>query len=225
MSWGAATDRPRVAGVIERYGRCLELVAVDPHFHDISVGLYLKNGVCTVWSYSGKPGVQDRITKIRDQFIALGGLAPLKGTHDQLRFPCGHVHIRALRFLLAQAVGKSPDYSPAGGQLSIQDTKTKLTLSVTGRDTEVGWVYQVSGTGMAPSIPERLRLVVAGFVRYGEMEKISDTEVAFPCRQRHEQLMGLLLPYSRNITAVEGMLEEEAVRGQMTTGTLGFTSR
>ena len=53
--------------------------------------------------------------------------------------------------------------------------------------------------------------------------KLSDTEVTFPCGQRHDQLMRLLLPYSRNISAVESMMEADAMRGQMTTGTLGFT--
>jgi len=223
MTSKAAPKGPRVAQVIEQYGKCLELVPVDPHFHDITVGLYLKEGTCTVWSFSSKPGVQERITTIRDQCVALGGLEPVEDTHNQLRFSCGHIHLRPLKFLLAQAVGKSPDFSPPSGQLSISDTKTKLTLSVEGRDAEGVWVYQVAGAGEAPSIPARLRLVVAGFVRYGEMEKISDTEVAFPCRQRHDQLMRVLLPYSRNISAVEGMMEAEALRGQMTTGTLGFT--
>ena len=55
------------------------------------------------------------------------------------------------------------------------------------------------------------------------MEKISDTKVAFPCGQRHDELIRLLLPYSRNISSVESMMEAEALRGQMTTGTLGFT--
>ena len=32
-----------------------------------------------------------------------------------------------------------------------------------------------------------------------------------------------MLPYSRNVYAVENMAEEEALRGQMTTGTLGFS--
>ena len=55
------------------------------------------------------------------------------------------------------------------------------------------------------------------------MEKVSDTEVAFPCGQRHDELIRLLMPYSRNISAVENMLDSEALRGQLTTGTLGFT--
>ena len=84
-------------------------------------------------------------------------------------------------------------------------------------------MYSVSVEGEAPNPAVRLRMVVAGFLRYGEMNKVGDTEVAFPCGQRHDALMRLLLPYSRNISSVEGMMAAEALRGQMTTGTLGFT--
>ena len=55
------------------------------------------------------------------------------------------------------------------------------------------------------------------------MDKVSDTQVMFPCGARHDELMRLLLPYSRNISSVEGMMAAEALRGQMTTGTLGFS--
>lgn len=106
-----SASRHSVAQVIDEYGKCLELVPMDPHFHGISVGLYLKDGVCTLWSFSGKPGVEERIAAIRDQFVALGGLTPIDGTHNQIKFLCGGMHLRALRFLLAQAVGKSPDFS------------------------------------------------------------------------------------------------------------------
>ena len=223
MTAGLSTSGKSVAQVIEEYGKCVELVPMDPHFHDISVGLYIKDGICTVWSYSGKPGVPQRIANIRDQFAVLGGMTPVEGSDIQFRSSCGQVHLRALGFLLAQAVGKSPDFSPPDGGLSIRDTRTKLILHITGRHAEEGWVYEVSATGEAPSIPARLRLVVAGFVRYGEMAKVSDNEVAFPCGQRHDELMRILMPYSRNISAVENMMESDALRGQMTTGTLGFT--
>jgi len=219
-----SASRPSVAQVIDEYGKCLELVSMDPHFHDISVGLYLKDGVCTLWSFSNKPGLDERIAAIRDQFVALGGLTPMEDTHNQIRFLCGDLHLRALRFLLAQAVGKSPDFSPEGDGLSIRDTKTKLTLSVAGQESAGRCIYEISATGEAPSIPARLRLVVAGFVRYGEMEKVGDAEVAFPCGQRHDRLMGILMPYSRNISAVENMMEADAMRGQMTTSTLGFSA-
>jgi hypothetical protein len=52
---------------------------------------------------------------------------------------------------------------------------------------------------------------------------VSETEVTFPCGRRHDELVRLLLPYSRNVTAAEGLMEAEARRGQMTTGTLGFS--
>jgi hypothetical protein len=66
-------------------------------------------------------------------------------------------------------------------------------------------------------------MVIAGFMKYGEMEKVGETDVAFPCGQRHDELLRLVLPYSRNISAVESMMEAEAERGQMTTSTLGFS--
>ena len=217
-----STNRPRVSEVIERYGKCLELIPADPHFHSITVGLYVKDGMCTVWSFSSEPGTQDRLREVRDQLVVLGGLAPVQAAHNQVRFPCGSPHLRLLKFLLAQAVGKAPGYTPAEG-LSIKDFRTNLTLSVTGASRDGRWVYQISGEGDAPNIAARLRSVTAGFVRYGEMDKVDDTGVSFPCGVRHDELIRVLLPYSRNVSAVESMMEGEALRGQMTTGTLGFT--
>ncbi len=213
----------RVLEVLERYGSCLELVSMDAHFHGISVGLYSKEGVFTVWSFSGKPSVQERVEAIRDQLVSLGGLSPVPGEHNQVVFPCGFFHQRLIKFLLAQAVGKSTDYSPPEGEMSIRDTRTSLTITAAGEESEGGWLYRVSAEGDAPNVAARLRMIVAGFLRYGEMEKVGDTEVAFPCGQRHDELIRLLLPYSRNVSSVESMLEAEALRGQMTTGTLGFT--
>jgi hypothetical protein len=214
--------RVHATDILERYGNCLELVSMDTSFHDISVALYVKDGVCTVWTFSQREGVQERIERIRDNIIDLGGLEPVEGTHNQVRFGCGHLHVRPLRFLMSQAVGKARDYAQPGGDMTIKDTKTKLILAVQGREGDGRWLYEVSATGEAPNPPARLRLVVAGFVRYGEMEKVSDTVVAFPCGQRHDQMLRVLLPYSRNVSGVESMMEAEAMRGQMTTGTLGF---
>ena len=216
-------ERLRVADVLERYGECLELVPMDQSFHDISVGLYEKDGTCTVWTFSQKPGVEERVRKIRDQIVALGGLVAIDGTHNQVRSPCGTLHERPVKFLMAQAVGKARDYATPKGDMSIQDSKTNLILSVSGSEEDGRWVYEVSGEGEAPNPALRLRLVGAGFVRYGEMEKVDDTRVAFSCGQRHDPLIRLLMPYSRNVSSVESMLEAEAMRGQMTTGTLGFT--
>ena len=217
------SEHPQVAEVLQRYGKCLELIPADAHFQDISVGLYARDGIYTVWSFSRKEGVDGRLRQIRDQVAVLGGLSPIEASPIQLSFPCRDPHLRPLKFLLAQAVGKSPDYTAPQGSLSIKDTRSSLILSVSGEKQDDRYIYHVSGEGEAAKAPLRLRAVVAGFLRYGEMEKVGDTAVAFPCGQRHDGLVRILLPYSRNVSAVENMAEEEALRGQMTTGTLGFT--
>ena len=217
---------PSPAEVIEKYGRCLELVPIDKYFHDISVGLYVKGSTCTVWTFSKKTGVDQRIRAIRDQMVFLGGMEAIEGTGNQVRFPCGQVHTRPLRFLTAQAVGKAPDYAPPQGQMSIKDSKSALTIKVDGRNLDgsgTDGVYQVSLEGDASNPAMRLRMILAGFTRYGEMEQVGDSGVAFSCGSKHDALMRILMPYSRNISSVETMMAAEALRGQMTTGTLGFS--
>ena len=216
-------EGPQVADVLQRYGKCLELIPSDPHFHEISVGLYAKDGIYTVWSFSRKAGGDGRLRQIRDQLALLGGMAHVETSPIQVSFPCGNPHLRPLKFLLNQAVGKSPDYTAPQGSMSIKDTRSSLILNDSGEEQDDRYVYHVSGEGDAANGPLRLRAVVAGFVRYGEMEKVGDTVVAFPCGQRHDDLVRIVLPYSRNVSAVENLMEEEALRGQMTTGTLGFT--
>ncbi len=223
MTQAATLPRLRPIEVLDKYGHCLELVPMDPNFENISVGLYVKNGVCTIWTFSRKPGVEARIEQIRDQLVALGGMEAIEGTTSQVRFGCEQLHERAIKFLMSQAVGKAPDFAPPQGEMSIKDSRSPLTIKVTGSQRDDAYVYSVSVEGDAPNPAVRLRMVVAGFLRYGEMNKVGDTEVAFPCGQRHDALMRLLLPYSRNISSVEGMMAAEALRGQMTTGTLGFT--
>jgi len=223
-----AEDRLRPVEVIERYGQCLELVPLDRRFHDISVGLYVKDGICTIWTFSRKEGVEERIREIRDQMIALGGMEAIEGTHNQVRFPCGQLHQRTLRFVMSQAVGKAPDYAPPQGELSIQDSKSAMTIHAdlsgeSGEEHGGRAVYAVSLEGEARNAAMRLRMVLAGFARYGEMEQVGESGVAFACGMPHDALMRVLLPYSRNISSVETMMAAEALRGQMTTGTLGFS--
>ena len=215
----------RPAEVMERYGQCLELVPLDRRFHDISVGLYVKGDICTIWTFSGREGVENRIQEIRDQMIALGGMEPVGDTHNQVRFPCGQLHQRTLRFVMSQAVGKAPDYAPPQGELTVQDSKSALTVRAELLDDndEGQAVYNVSLEGEARNAAMRLRMVLAGFTRYGEMEQVGESGVAFSCGMAHDAMMRVLLPYSRNISSVETMMAAEALRGQMTTGTLGFS--
>ena len=224
MTQGTVIRRGQVAEKLAEIGTCLELVPMDTHFGNVSVGLYYKDGYCTVWSFSQAEGIEDRLREIRDQMVRLGGAQAVEGTDNQFIFPCGILHMRPVKFLLSQAVTKAADFTHPEGAMTIRDSKSALTLGVSAEKQDGGgFAYRVSGEGEVRNPALRLRMVVAGFMRYGEMEKVGDTEVAFICRWRHDELVRLLLPYSRNISAVESMLEAEATRGQMTTGTLGFT--
>jgi hypothetical protein len=223
MTQSTIARRGQVSQKLKEIGTCLELVPMDPHFKGVSVGLYYRNGYCTVWSFSQVEGIESRLREIRDQMVRLGGVQPVDGSDNQFIFPCGVLHMRPVKFLLTQAVTKAPDFAHPKGSMTIKDSKSALMLSVAGGRTDDGFAYQVSGEGDVRNPALRLRMVVAGFVRYGEMEKVGDTEVAFSCCWQHDELVRLVLPYSRNISAVESMLEAEATRGQMTTSTLGFS--
>ena len=223
MTQSTIARRGQVSEKLREIGTCLELVPMDPHFNGVSVGLYFKDGTCTVWSFSHAEGTDDRLREIRDRMVRLGGVQPVEGSGSQFVFPCGVVHTRPVKFLLTHAVTKAKDFAHPEGSMTIKDSKSSLMLTVTGENGNDGYLYHVSGEGEVRNPALRLRMVVAGFMRYGEMEKVGDTEVAFSCGWKHDQLVRLLLPYSRNISAVESMLEAEAVRGQMTTSTLGFS--
>ena len=172
--------RLRAVDVIEKYGNCLELVSMDPNFENISVGLYMKDGVCTIWTFSSKAGVSARIEQIRDQLVALGGVEAVEGTTNQVRFACGELHERAIKFLMSQAVGKAPDFAPPQGEMAIKDSRSPLTIKVSGAAQDDAYVYSVSAEGDAPNPAVRLRMVVAGFLRYGEMEKSGGRGGGFP---------------------------------------------
>ena len=214
---------PRPKDVIAKYGRCLELIPTDKRFNEISVGLYVKNAVFTIWSFSTKPGIEKRIEEIRDLLVSLGGMSPISGTHNQAKFDCGLIHNRPVRFLLSQAVGKDPEYTTSAASMEIKDSKSDLLIKAEGFDRDNIRCYQISATGEARNPAMRLRMIVAGFSKYGEMDKIGDQEVAFECRRNHDGLLRILLPYSRNVSSVETMMQAESMRGQMTTSTLGFS--
>ena len=98
----------KVSDVKIKFGKCLELVSMDPNFHNISVGLFIKKDVLTVWSYSKKEGVESRLNQIRDKMIEFGGLSHLDEDF-KMTVPKGALIERPLKFLFSQCVEMSPD--------------------------------------------------------------------------------------------------------------------
>jgi len=109
-------ERPRISDQLKKLGRCIELVSIDPHFHDVTIGLFLKGGVMTVWSFSDRAGIAERIEQIRDRCTRLGDVVAVDGTTDQLKLISDLELDRALKFMFTAAVEKTPpENCPPGG--------------------------------------------------------------------------------------------------------------
>jgi len=216
-------DRPNVRETIKRLGSCLELVSMDPHFHNISVGLFLRDRTLTVWSYSTIAGVAERLEKIRDRIVALGDLEAVAGSGNQATVPAGDILPQPMKFMFREAVEKDPEELPSG-PIEAPDNKSTLTFHVEGAQSGDAYTYTVTAIGDAPRAEARVRAAVGGFMRYGQCERVTPESFRFPDGQRHDGFVRLLLPYARNVSAVERMLEAEDMSGQMTTQTLGFSS-
>ena len=52
---------------ITELGNCIELVSMDPHFHNISVGLFKKGNILTIFSFSKIESIEERIKVIREK--------------------------------------------------------------------------------------------------------------------------------------------------------------
>ena len=83
--------------------------------------------------------------------------------------------------------------------------------------------YTVSVEGQNERSEMRIRAVVGGFIKYGGCERVEYNKFKFSDGKAYNKFVKLLLPYARNITAVENMLSESDSVGQMNTQTLGFS--
>jgi hypothetical protein len=82
-------------------GRRIELVSMDPRFHDISIGLYRRGTGYLVHSYSGRQGARERLGFVTRAMAVLGGLNESDG---RLSFICGDLHHNAMRRIFRNPV-------------------------------------------------------------------------------------------------------------------------
>ena len=218
-------NKENVKDMLDRIGKCSELISIDPHFKDISVGLYEKNNVYTVWTFSKVPGVSNRISEIRDQLVNLGGMVPVPDTNNQVKFPNDELYDRPVKFLIKLAVEKPSNNRHPDGPITIKDLRSPLTLIINSYDENDKRIYEVTTEGEFKNPELRKRATVQGFIRYGDMEKIDNTKVMFKGGYQRDELVRIILPYARNITGTQDMLDADSMRGQMTTSTLGFSTQ
>ena len=199
----------------------MELVAVDPHFKQITVGLYLKGETLTISTFSTESGTAERISVIRDRLCQLADVEPVSGRSDQARLVSREMYDRALKFAFTEAVEKANPI-PAG-DISVKDTKSALVFTVKPESSDDGWVYVVTAAGEFARPDMRIRAVVGGYMRYGECERVDWDRFRFRNGEKLDRFARLLLPYARNVSAVEDLMSASDMAGQMTTQTLGFS--
>ena len=199
-------------------GRRIELVPMDPHFNDISIGLYRQNTnhgnnapVFLVHTYSHISGAAERIEAVAAAMQVLGGM--LKNADGLLHFPCNSAHEAACRRVFLEACKLALGEPAEPRPLNILDKKSQLMITV---DSTGKGVYRVTAEGEGRGAARRVSSIAAGLAKLGEMESIEtdnrDT-VAFACQQSHDALVGLLLTRAPNVRVVLREAEMEATRG------------
>ena len=202
-------------------GRRIELVPIDPHFHDITIGLYRQQSVNTttgkemscflVHTYSNIAGATERIENVCQAMQTLGGME--KTPDGLLYFPCGSAHQAGCRrvFLEACKLASNTDAEPR--PLNILDRKSKLTITV---DSTGDGVYRVTADGEGRRAARRISAIAGGLLKLGEMEEVetdSKDTVAFDCAHVHDALVGLLLVRAPNVRITLREEEMSATRG------------
>ena len=205
-------------------GRRIELIPIDPHFHDITIGLYRQqtvdattgkdSPVFLVHTYSRISGVAERIENVRQAMQTLGGM--LRTPDGLLYFPCNSAHEAACRRVFLEACKLTSNTAIEPRPLRILDKKSRLTITV---DSTGKGVYRVIAEGDGRGTARRISAIAGGLMKLGEMESIEthnkDT-VAFACAHSHDALVGLLLTRAPNVRVVLREEEMESARGVLT---------
>ena len=195
-------------------GRRIELVPLDPHFEDVSIGLYRQQDdgepAYRVHTYSLRPGVEDRIAFVARAMEVLGGME--QDSEGRLRFPCGWDHNLAVKRVFLEACKLDPAGPVEPRPLEILDKKSGLQIKVI---SEGDGVYRVTAHGEGKDPERRISFIAGGLMKLAEIDEVSGTldRVAFPCGYVHDALVGLLLVRAPNVRAVLREQEMAASRG------------
>jgi hypothetical protein len=190
----------------------VELVSMDPHFHDVSVGLYRRETgqgpVGLVHSYSSKPGIEERLAAVATAMVVLGGLEPRGAATVQL--PCRDWHNAALKRLFLDCFRVDPAAEPEPKPLAAPDTRSDQFIRVEplgdGR-------YRVDAERVPAGEESRAPAIARGLVRLAQLVQVDETTVSFPCGSDHHALVGLLLVRAQNLRSALREEELTASRG------------
>ena len=182
-------------------GTRIELVSMDSHCHEITLGLYQQGHEFLIHSYSGHPDGPGRLAFLRDAGVMLGGLVNSNG---QLTFPCGTIHKAAIRRVFLESAKLPTGSTLHSKPLTIFDKKSNQQI-----------VVQSLGAGRYEVLADgpRVEAITYGLKKVAELQESGPGVVAFPCGQSHDDLIGLLLPRALNVRAILREEESVATRG------------
>ncbi len=192
-------------------GRRIELVSMDPHCANITIGLYEQRGEYLIHSYSAVPEARLRLDAIRHAMQVLGGLVEQQG---RLGFPCGARHQLAMRRTFLEACKLPTAAAVDPRPLMVLDKK--LERNVAARSLGEG-LYELTAEGSADAAAPRLESIANGYRKLAEVEFVpaEPHRFRFACGQAHDALVGLLLPRALNVRAILREQEMAAARGQL----------
>lgn len=202
-------------GSTRELGGRIELVSMDSHCSNITIGLYEQSANGTprylVHSYSSLPSARARLDAVTRAMQVLGGLHPQEGL---LGFPCGAKHRLAMRRTFLEACKLAPETAVEVRPLSVLDKKLNAPVTVKGLGDGL---YELAAEGPADTSASRLDSIVGGYRKLAELEVIPDQphRFRFACGQNHDALVGLLLPRALNVRAILREQEMAAGRGML----------
>ena len=205
-------------GRLLELGERLELVSMDPHFHDISISLYRSTGEggasgFLAHSYSTREGAAERLGFVMRAMAVMGGMGPAPGQSDRLAFACGAAHKAAVKRLFLEACKRATGAEVAVAPMRIYDKKNDLTIAATAVGGGGYRIAAVDGEGNDKAA-QRVDGVTRGLIKLAELEPGAEPgEVRFPCGFSHDELVGLLIGRALNVRAAMREAEAAAARG------------
>ena len=186
---------------------------MDPHFHDISIGLYRQQGESgpeyLVHTYSRKAGARERIEFVVTAMATLGGM---QQGGPRLRFTCGDPHQLTARRIFMEACKLKPEAEVEARPLLILDKKSNLQITV----LSVGsGVYEIRAEAGGDEGGSRVSAIAGGLAKLAEMVRGGSIpeQVAFACNHAHDAAVGTMLIRALNVRAILREEEMAASRG------------
>ena len=198
-------------------GRRIELVAMDPHFCEITVALHRTVGAdgapaYAINSYSTRDGARGRLQAIVAAMQEVAGMEPAPDAPLRVRFACGAAHEQATRRAFIEACKLDPGQPLAARPMEVDDKKTDATIRVVA---EGGGLYRAGADTDGAKVIRRVATVAGGLVKLAGMEQIpaSIDQVRFACGHDHHKLVAMLLKLALNARGVLREQESAATRG------------